>query len=71
LFSLDASLIDVSMKVFPWTNFNRKKSAFKLHLGLDHDGPIPAFAFNGWAAHSIELVQINIQPGSSWSGLLS
>jgi len=44
LFSLDASLIDVSMKVFPWAEFNRKKSAFKLHLGLDHDGLIPAFA---------------------------
>ncbi len=34
LFSLDASLIDVSMKVFPWANFGRKKSAFKLHLGV-------------------------------------
>ena len=44
LFSLDASLIDVSMKVFPWVNFGRRKSAFKLHLGLDHDGLIPAFA---------------------------
>ena len=44
LFSLDASLIDVSMKVFPWADFGRKKSAFKLHLGLDHDGLIPAFA---------------------------
>lgn len=44
LFSLDASLIDVSMKVFPWAEFNRKKSAFKLHPGLDHDGLIPAFA---------------------------
>jgi len=43
LFSLDASLIDVSMKVFPWANYGRKKSAFKLHLGLDHDGLIPAF----------------------------
>jgi putative transposase len=44
LFSLDASLIDVSMKVFPWVKFGRRKSAFKLHLGLDHDGLIPAFA---------------------------
>ncbi|MGB5468967.1 MAG: IS4 family transposase [Woeseiaceae bacterium] len=44
LFSLDASLIDVSMKVFPWVSFGRRKSAFKLHLGLDHDGLIPAFA---------------------------
>ncbi|MGB5510260.1 MAG: IS4 family transposase [Woeseiaceae bacterium] len=44
LFSLDASLLDVSMKVFPWVSFGRRKSAFKLHLGLDHDGLIPAFA---------------------------
>jgi len=43
LFSLDASLIGVSMKIFPQTNYNRKKAAFKLHVGLDHDGLIPAF----------------------------
>jgi transposase len=44
LFSLDGSLLDVSMKLFPWADYNRKKSAFKLHLGLDHDGLIPCFA---------------------------
>jgi putative transposase len=43
LFSLDASLIDVSMQVFPWADYNSKKAAFKLHLGLDHDGHIPSF----------------------------
>jgi putative transposase len=43
LFSLDASLIDVSMKLFPNANYNRMKAAFKLHVGLDHDGLIPAF----------------------------
>lgn len=43
LFSLDASLIDVSMKLFPSANYNRMKAAFKLHVGLDHDGLIPAF----------------------------
>lgn len=43
LFSLDASLIDVSMKLFPSANYNRMKAAFKLHVGLDHDGFIPAF----------------------------
>ena len=41
--SLDASLIDVSMKLFPTANYNRMKAAFKLHVGLDHDGLIPAF----------------------------
>ena len=41
LFSLDGSLIDLSMKVFPWANIAPKKAAFKLHLGLDHDSLIP------------------------------
>ena len=44
LFSLDASLLDVSMKVFPNAEYNRMKAAYKLHIGLDHDGLIPAFA---------------------------
>lgn len=44
LFSQDGSLIDLSMKVFPWADVAPKKAAFKLHLGLDHDGLIPAFA---------------------------
>ena len=44
LFSLDASLLDVSMKVFPQAEYNRMKAAYKLHIGLDHDGLIPAFA---------------------------
>jgi len=43
LFSLDGSLIDLSMKIFPWANYNSMKAAFKLHVGLDHDGLIPAF----------------------------
>ena len=44
LFSLDASLLGVSMKVFPNAEYNRMKAAYKLHVGLDHDGLIPAFA---------------------------
>ncbi len=44
LFSLDGSLFNVAMELFPWANYNNKKAAFKLHLGLDHDGLIPAFA---------------------------
>ena len=44
LFSLDGSILDASTKLFPWADYNRQKSAFKLHLGLDHDGLIPCFA---------------------------
>lgn len=44
LFSLDGTLLSLSMKVFPWADYNCKKAAFKVHIGLDHDGLIPAFA---------------------------
>lgn len=44
VFSLDGSILNASMKLFPWADYNRKKAAFKLHIGLDHDGLIPCFA---------------------------
>src|SRR5690606_23986960 len=44
LYSLDASVIDLSLQVFPWADYNRTKGGVKLHLGLDHSGYIPAFA---------------------------
>ena len=44
LYSLDASLIDLSLKIFPWAHYALGKAAMKLHLGLDHDGHLPAFA---------------------------
>ena len=44
LFSLDGTLLDASMQLFPWADYNRMKAAFKLHIGLDHDGLIPCFA---------------------------
>jgi putative transposase len=43
LYSLDATLIDLSLKVFPWAEYTRSKAAVKLHVGLDHDGYLPAF----------------------------
>ena len=44
LYSLDASLIDLSLKVFPWAHYAQGKAAMKLHVGLDHAGFLPAFA---------------------------
>jgi len=44
LYSIDASLIDLSLKIFPWSKYALGKGAMKLHMGLDHDGFIPAFA---------------------------
>jgi len=44
LYSLDSSLIELSLAIFPWADHNRSKAAMKLHVGLDHRGHFPAFA---------------------------
>lgn len=44
LYSMDASLIDLSLKIFPWADINgRGKAALKLHVGLNHGGYLPEF----------------------------
>ncbi len=43
LYSLDASTIDLCLSVFPRANFRKTKSEIKLHVGLDHEGYLPAF----------------------------
>jgi len=66
LFSLDGSLLDASMKLFPWADYNRKKSAFKLHVGLDHDGLIPCFArvTEGRISENEQAKMFNVPKGS-------
>jgi putative transposase len=44
LYALDASLIDLSLAIFPWSHYALGKGAVKLHMGLDYDGLLPAFA---------------------------
>ena len=44
LMSLDATVIDLCAEVFDWARFRHTKGAVKLHLLLDHDGYLPAFA---------------------------
>lgn len=44
LLSLDATIIELSLRIFPWADFNRTKGAVKLHLLLDHDGYLPEYA---------------------------
>ena len=43
LYSLDASVIDLCLKMFPWAKFRKKKGAIKLHCLYDHSGSIPTF----------------------------
>src|SRR5690606_30982896 len=44
LYSLDASVIDLSLRIFPWAKYLHTKGGMKLHLALDHSGYIPSFA---------------------------
>lgn len=43
LYSLDASVIDLCLSVFPWADYRATKGAIKLHVGLDHSGYLPSF----------------------------
>jgi DDE family transposase/uncharacterized protein DUF4372 len=43
LLSMDSTLIDLSLSVFDWAQYNRMKGALKLHLVLDHEGYMPCF----------------------------
>lgn len=44
LFSIDATVMDLCLSLFPWAKFRRTKGAVKLHMLLDHDGYWPTFA---------------------------
>ena len=58
LYSLDASTIDLCLSVFPWAEFRSTKAAVKLHMGLDHDGLIPAFlTITEGKAHDITVAR--------------
>ena len=43
LYSLDATVIDLALSLFPWASFRRTKAAIKLHTVIDHEGYLPAF----------------------------
>jgi putative transposase len=43
LYSLDASTVDLCLSLFPWARFGTTKGAIKLHVGIDHNGHLPAF----------------------------
>ena len=43
VYLLDASLVELSLSLFPWAKYQKNKGAAKLHVGLDADGYLPAF----------------------------
>jgi hypothetical protein len=44
LLSIDSTTIALSLSMFDWAQYKRSKGAVKLHLVLDHDGYLPAYA---------------------------
>ena len=66
LYSLDASTIDLCLSVFPWAKFRTTKGAVKLHVGLDHDGYLPAFVqIAEGKVHEVNLARTLDLPGGS------
>ena len=51
LFSMDATVIDLCLSVFPWAEFRQRKGAIKLHYLFDHRGSLPAFMVMTDAKH--------------------
>lgn len=43
LYTLDATVIDLCLSLFPWAKFRKRKGALKLHYLYDHSGCLPSF----------------------------
>jgi hypothetical protein len=66
LMSLDASVIDLCLGLFPWADFRQTKGAVKLHLLLDHDGYLPVFAIiTDGKTHELSVAHQFILPKGS------
>ena len=59
LFSLDSTVVDLCLSLFPWAKFRHKKGAIKLHMLLDHDGYLPVFAhITEGAVHDVNVARL-------------
>jgi hypothetical protein len=43
LFSIDSSIVDLCLSIFPWAKFRQRKGAIKIHTMLNHGGMLPEF----------------------------
>lgn len=66
LFSLDSTTISLCLSLFPWAEFRRVKGGVKLHVLLDHDDYMPAFAdiTSAKVNDQIVLKTLRLNPGS-------
>jgi hypothetical protein len=66
VYALDATLIDLSLTLFPWAPHERSRAAVKLHTLLDLRGPIPTFVhITGHHTADVEMLDLLIpEPGA-------
>ena len=43
LLTLDSTVIDLCLSIFPWATFRKRKGAIKLHYLYNHSGSLPSF----------------------------
>lgn len=66
VYALDATIIDLSLSLFPWAKFRTTKGGIKMHTLLDLRGPIPSFVeITPAKVHEVNILDILIpEPGS-------
>lgn len=64
VYALDASVIDLTLSLFPWAKFRKTKGAIKLHAMLDLRGNIPVFlTITDGKVHDVKAApQVPIEP---------
>ena len=71
VFSLDASLIELTLSVFNWAKYRKSKWAVKLHALLDNNSFIPQFIhITNWNIHEINIAKQIIDNIPAYSILL-
>jgi hypothetical protein len=66
LFSMDASVIDLCLSIFPWAEFRQTKGAVKLHMVINHEGYLPVFAdLTTGKTHEIKVARTLLFPKGS------
>jgi hypothetical protein len=66
IYAFDSTTIDLCLKLFPWAQFRKRKSAVKLHTLLDLRGDIPCFMHisSGNMADMTSLDHLPIEAGA-------
>jgi hypothetical protein len=58
MFSMDATVIDLCLSMFPWAEFRQTKGAVKVHMVLNHEGYLPVFAdLTDGKTHEIQVAR--------------